>query len=421
MSIRDTFARAGFTPEEKTDLTARLLRAAEEEERMTASTKRNIKKISGGMVFGIAAACLMTVGTLAAVLNPGLRNYFDTQSPGAQETLESGIYRLDRSETYAGWTVTLAECVGDSQTTWLWVDITAPEGPVLPNNDGSYLNFYVHLYDQEHEEAGAGCSIKTQPDEDPADNRYSACLEFYGEEPLRGSTLDVSIGPIVDTWYEDLGGDDWSFHDEGSELTQAIRDHVWTFEDVVFDYPDQTVRLTPNVKFPYLDGTAVVTKLEVSPLGMLIRVEGDSCGILEELEQRSNEAIANAEGRETVVTEDGTTIHFGATTAGVAELRQIREYVHSLEVCLHMRDGSVQAVDHYGHTYGTSQGEAGIPYLECTSRYPGTLDTQPGMNQVIDLSQVDYVTVCGVEVPMPEAEPEEELTIWQQIFRHYWK
>ena len=62
----------------------------------------------------------------------------------------------------------------------------------------------------------------------------------------------MSIGPIVDTWYEDLGGDDWSFHDEGSELTQAIRDHVWTFEDVVFDYPDQTVRLTPNVKFPYL-------------------------------------------------------------------------------------------------------------------------------------------------------------------------
>ena len=43
------------------------------------------------------------------------------------------------------------------------------------------------------------------------------------------------------------------------------------------------------------------------------------------------------------------------------------------------------------------------------------------MNQVIDLSQVDYVTVCGVEVPMPEAEPEEELTIWQQIFRQYWK
>ena len=99
MNIRDSFDRVGFTPEEKMDLTARLERAAELEENMTDATKRKIKRISGGMIFGVAAAAIMTVGALAAVISPGLRSWFDTTTPGASSALEDGIYRLDRSET----------------------------------------------------------------------------------------------------------------------------------------------------------------------------------------------------------------------------------------------------------------------------------------------------------------------------------
>ena len=66
MNIRDSFDRVGFTPEEKMDLTARLERAADLEENMTDATKRKIKRISGGMIFGVAAAAIMTVGALAA-------------------------------------------------------------------------------------------------------------------------------------------------------------------------------------------------------------------------------------------------------------------------------------------------------------------------------------------------------------------
>ena len=56
MNIKESFERVGFTPEEKMALTARLKRAAEQEENMTSQIKRKIKKISGGMIFGIAAA-----------------------------------------------------------------------------------------------------------------------------------------------------------------------------------------------------------------------------------------------------------------------------------------------------------------------------------------------------------------------------
>ena len=83
MNIKESFEHVGFTPEEKMDLTARLERAAEGKETMTNATKRKLKNISGGMLFGVAAAAVMTVGTLAAVLNPGLRTWFDTTTPGA--------------------------------------------------------------------------------------------------------------------------------------------------------------------------------------------------------------------------------------------------------------------------------------------------------------------------------------------------
>ena len=120
MSIKERFESVGFTPEEKLDLTARLERAAEQEDNMTSATKRKIKRISGGMVFGVAAAVMMTAGALAAVLNPGLRGWFDTQTYGTQEKLEQGIYRLDRSETYNGWTISLGECVGDDNSVYIW-------------------------------------------------------------------------------------------------------------------------------------------------------------------------------------------------------------------------------------------------------------------------------------------------------------
>ena len=58
MNIKESFEHVGFTPEEKMDLTARLERAAEGKETMTNATKRKLKNISGGMLFGVAAAAL---------------------------------------------------------------------------------------------------------------------------------------------------------------------------------------------------------------------------------------------------------------------------------------------------------------------------------------------------------------------------
>lgn len=418
MNIREEFMHVGFTPEEKADLTARLERAAEQEENMTASTKRKIKKISGGMVFGIAAACLMTVGTLAAVLSPGLKDYFDAPGPGAQEALESGIYRLDRSETYNGWTVTLAECIGDDDKLCIWVDLTAPEGTALVCNDDQWIDFTLGLDRQDSEGLGYGTESQYMPDESPTDNKLSCCFNLYPQQSLRGRTLNLTVGPMTDVHVErDEDGSVVSWQ-RGNTLTQAIQDHVWTFQDVALDYPDQTVRLTPNVEIPYLDGTAALTGLEISPLGMTARVEGGSCAQFAQLNELKEE-VPPAAGDITTIETGDVIVSFGKTTAAHEALHLLDGWTDALEVSLHMRDGSVQGTKQFSYNFSDGLGgEDDVPYLERQLYYPSE---QPGLDQVIDPAQVDYVTVCGVDIPMPEPPAEKPQSVWQQIFEHFWK
>ncbi len=120
-------------------------------------------------------------------------------------------------------------------------------------------------------------SLTALPDEDAGDNRISFCIMINAVSgDLRGKQVDITIEPITESWVTTGENGDLVFH-EGGTLTEAIRDHKWVFEDVMLDYPDQTIRLEPHVEVPYLDGTATLTKVEISPLNTLVRIEGGSC------------------------------------------------------------------------------------------------------------------------------------------------
>ena len=60
-------------------------------------------------------------------------------------------------------------------------------------------------------------------------------------------------------------GTDQAVRYEDTQLTQAVRDHVWQFSDVRLDIPDQSVQCAPQIEVPYLDGTATLTRLEIHP------------------------------------------------------------------------------------------------------------------------------------------------------------
>ncbi len=390
MNIRDSFDRVGFTPEEKMDLTARLERAAELEENMTSATKRKIKRISGGMIFGVAAAAIMTVGALAAVISPGLRSWFDTTTPGASSALEDGIYRLDRSLTHEGWTVTLDECVGDDSSLYVCVDITAPEGTVFAPQEDRDLHIMYYI-------GSMGMNLQEIPDEDPTDNRKSFILQSsWQAESLRGQAATIKVGPIEEHWWTDALTEGAQYHKE------ALLDYEWVFEDVKLDFPDQTVRLTPNVEVPWIDGTTTVTRLEVSPLSILVELEGGSCATYRNIVNGDPYAYDDAvQDQETLVFDGGIVMTFGTPSKTWQD--KVWEMEKSLELGAVLKDGTrVDATANVGQPGGTREGIEGpeTPFFATCRRYSPSGNGPTGL---VDPTQVDHVTVCGVDIPVDPA------------------
>ena len=381
--LRHSFPPISFTPEEKEHLTARLKAAAEQEETMNNTRRHTVRHISRRIAIGAGVAAALTTGALAAAMNGGLLNYFDARSPEDRNALEESIYQINRSETYNGWTVELTDCIGDDTNGYVWVEVTAPEGTVLqPPEGGQFCSMYYLDSPEDH----FGRNITALPDSDPQDNCISFCLELNSlDGNLRGQTVDFTLEPIVDVWWTD-SGTEYAAQHNGSELTEAIRDHTWVFEDVVLDYPDQAVRLTPNLEVPYMDGTATLTKIEITPLTTTVRIEGGSCY------DHHGRAAAEAAGSKIPVSSDPDTWF---------------DCWHALETTLVMKDGTILEPPEWCGKGGSSCQDGvssdtytGVPYVQKAFQYATNSNLIPP--RVIDPSQVDYILVCGVRIDLPQ-------------------
>ncbi len=370
--LNHSFDHFTFTPEEKEQLTDRLRQAAEQEERMNEPTKRIIRHTGHRFLIGIGAAAALTMGALAATVGGGLLDYFEARTPEDQGVLEDSIYQLGLSESWNGWTVALTDCVGDDVNSYVWIEVTAPEGTVLcPPEDGQFCSGYTMRTAEDY----SGSSITSIPDDDPGDERISFCLKLTAlQGTLRGQTVDLTLEPIVDCWWSDPGTDRAVLHK--GDVTRAIKDHTWHFEDVALNYPDQAVRLAPDVETPYRDGTATLTGLEITPLTATVRIEGGSC--------------YDHHGRA------------AGTSAGAAsDPHTWFDCWDALETVLVMKDGTSLELTQLNGGSGCQDGVSndlyeGVPYVEKRVRYAKASDPR-----VIDPSQVDHILVCGVRVELP--------------------
>ena len=397
--LRHSFDPIFFTPEEKEHLTARLKQAAEQEDNMKDSTKRTIHRTSHRLILGVAVAAALTTGALAAAVGGGLLGYFEARTPEDRSALEEGIYQLNRSETYNGWTVELTDCVGDDTNVYLWVDVTAPEGTVLaPLNGGTiYTHFSLEL--PEGIQSTSGGSVGSIPDQAPQDNRISFCLDLgVYSGTLRGQSVDLTLDTIADHWWSDPGTDNAVQHE--GDVTGAIMDHVWIFEDVVLDYPDQAVRLTPNLEIPYMDGTASLTKIEITPLTTTVRIEGGSC-----YDHHGRAAAQQPDSSGDMVIDASSAGSITMTDSPEEDISTWFECWDALETTLVMKDGTTVDTPETGLGGSSCQDGVssdtytGVPYVEKKFQYAENSNLIAP--RVIDPSQVDYILVCGVRVDLP--------------------
>ena len=217
---------------------------------------------------------------------------------------------------------------------------------------------------------------------------------------MGGETIDIILGPITDVWWTDPGTDQAVQHRD-SDLTQAIRGHMWTFEDVKLDFPDQTIRLTPNVEVPYLDGTATLTKVEISPLNTLVRIEGGSC--YDHHKQFPAQSGAESEPEE-VIEVGGITITVEGGSSE-ADYWSGESCWGALDVSLALKDGTVLETPSTGigsrcEDGVTPDGVVKTPFVE---KFFGYAEASNVLSpRVIDPSQVDYILVCGVRIDLPQ-------------------
>lgn len=395
--LRHFFDPVLFTQEEKEQLTARLRQAAEQEDNMKDSTKRAIRHTSHRLIIGVAVAAALTTGALAAAVGGGLMGYFEARTPEDQSTLAEGIYQLNRSETYNGWTVELTDCVGDDTNVYLWVDVTAPEGTILaPLHDGWFYGHFS-LEFPAGVSGTVGSGIEPIPDQNPQDNRISFCLDLgVHDGTLRGQSIDVTLDTLVDRWWSDPLTDQAELHEW--DMMGAIKDHVWVFEDVVLDYPDQAVRLTPDLEIPYMDGTATLTNIEITPLTATVRIEGGSC-----YDHHGRAAAEAAAPSDELVIDAGSA---GSITLTEEDVSTWFECWDALETTLVMKDGTTVETPNTGLGGSSCQDGVssdtytGIPYVE--KRFQYAENSNLIAPRVIDPAQVDYILVCGVRIDMPQ-------------------
>ena len=343
---------------------ARVLRALEQ-----AQAPRR-KRRRGPLIAALAGAAALLMGAAAvAGLSPVLEHYFAGTPTEELTLLGAGAAPLGLSQTYAGWTVTLTDCVGDDHNVYIGIQVEAPEGTVLELPDHSVnggFSFETYLFDLEDPHGTYSWTLAQREDPDPSDNRLWYVLEANIVDPFqRQATIELS--DFYDFWYwpPEVSGS-WQ-RQERSETTRAVQGHTFRFEDVPLDYADRTIRLSPNQEVQLLDGTATLTSVEISPITVGARVEGGAC-----------------------VRHHGAVPCDGSCNDLIA-------------ITLHMRDGTqIQAGKSGVGGCSDDPEDASTPYgAFIASTYYYSDMGEP--DRFIDPAQVEAVEVCGAIIPVAGA------------------
>ena len=192
-----------------------------------------------------------------------------------------------------------------------------------------------------------------------------------------------------------------------ARLEQAAKEEIktnttkrnikWVFEDVTLDFPDQTLRLEPNVEVPWLDGTTTVVGLDISPLSARVELEGGTCA--DYLAHANSDPFAYAEEEPTVTKRDDGIV--AAVGSGGDWWEKLFEMEQAMSVEVTLQDGTIlkpTSAIRQDEGYRESADGLEVPWLAWSRRYDDELSAQT--TRVIDPTQVDHVTVCGVDIPV---------------------
>lgn len=369
-SYREELERMKLTGESKKALAARLGRRQRREQ------PRRGLRLAGGLrqaAVIAAAVCLLTSAAVAVVAaSPTLRDSVFGEGGGYEQ---SSAF-IGRSIEKNGWTLTITDCVGDDLDWYLGLELEAPEGTVLDEENyffGEDQND-ITLDFPDLKADGGQKGLRQIPDDNAADNRLSFLVHARAFAFFDGSTGSFN-GQRVRLVFPGLSHENGTWIDEETgwefELISDC-DEIWDFGTLTVSYPDSTIRLEPNLPVTTLDVEAAITEVEISPLSVRVLIEGDAL-----------------KGHHSWVPRNAPDGYYGCM-----------EYQ---EIILYSEDGSEFSVvcedsdlSGSGCSGGTEPSEDG--YLVLRRTYGRTLNGIP--SRLVDVDSLTAISICGVVIPL---------------------
>ena len=220
--LNHLFEQMSPAPEQEEAILARL----QAPEKAVKNPSRRWKK----SVFVLTAAAAMALACAAAfsALDPRLLSFFQ-RTPQDTEPLAGGVVAVDQSHTYEnGWTVSVRQALADRYSLTVLVEVTAPEGTALYQEQYNYyFDLSSQLLPEAENAAGVGgwrSGSTLLADDDPTDNQltflwYRSPTSYLEAEtePFTGRTAVLSPSrfwsDVPDTllyWKTDFPLEEWS-------------------------------------------------------------------------------------------------------------------------------------------------------------------------------------------------------------------
>lgn len=312
--------------------------------------KRQGRKRFPAIVAAAAAVCILATSAAAIGFGRPILEVRFQNGAGYQQSMTA----LGQSVTQDGWTMTLTDSVMDEYNIYIGIEIAAPEGTVLDQQEYHFDDWDIRFPGLE--DLGGASHYEQVRDSDPADNKLQfilwATYSMREEQSLNGETAELCFDGL---YHNGAWNEETCSYERIYDFEQN-----WSFTTEI-TLPENVICLTPNVPVHTLDVDATITRLEVTPIGVYVYITGDTL-----------------KGHHDWVPRNAPDGWYGC--------------VEYQEITLYLTDGTAipmtEGMSGSGCSGGTDPSE------------PGSLRLARRGDTLIDMDALDYITVCGVEISL---------------------
>ncbi len=343
--------------------------------------KQTMKRGKFGLMLLAGVLCAGAVVASAAgyfTLNRPLAKHLGA---GEQENglVSQAVQNLDSTCTVDGWTVTASQVLGDKTQLRVLLDVTAPEGTVLPNGD---YRLELPILDPD-----VIFTVDKVEDDEPTDNKMSFVLSSVQAKDYRGQTVKFHMEGI--SRYKKYTLEELNAGANPLDVDRLVAgDFDLTFQ---LNYQDTSVTYNPGAEIDTAYGKIQVDEITLSPLSVFIKLSGEGTVI-----EPGTRLVFDGEVSAFEVDDKGNIIKVEPKEGAEGD-----QYVFNGD-----EESSSMSIFHDGSTlqsqYGIAvqvvdKGGNVIPYR--------TGDTQPDsvtmtFAGIIDPNEVAAIIINNVEVPL---------------------